>query len=131
MTDMINHPPHYRAYGVECVDVIERLPTAMGSAIGYIWRFPFKNGQEDLNKALWWIQRALEHQIFATREDELQALNRFHEARDMIPTQQMAILMCINGSWVSASHLVNKLKEEIKDGRLLAEQAELLERKVM
>ena len=64
--DSIN-PNHYKQGNVECIDAlaaatvnlkgIEAVCTA--NAIKYLWRWKEKNGKEDLNKALWYINRLL------------------------------------------------------------------------
>lgn len=68
MTDLVNHPPHYQSdNGVECIDAIR---SALGSeafiahcratAMKYIWRTGKKdNAQQDIAKAVWYLQRAL------------------------------------------------------------------------
>ena len=68
-TDMVNHPSHYNAGGIECIDAlaaatagvsgIEAFCTA--NAIKYLWRWKFKNGVEDLKKAIWYINYLIEH----------------------------------------------------------------------
>lgn len=63
MTDMVNHPPHYRANpsGVECIDVVEHLNFNMGNAIKYIWRADDKGDPiENLRKAEWYVKREIE-----------------------------------------------------------------------
>ncbi|WP_255032313.1 DUF3310 domain-containing protein [Bordetella genomosp. 1] len=65
--NMVDHPPHYTAGGVECIDAlaaatadlsgIEAVCTA--NAIKYLWRWKRKNGVEDLRKARWYISRLL------------------------------------------------------------------------
>lgn len=63
MTDAIDHPAHYNAhpYGVECIDLVERMPFCQGNAIKYLWRAEHKGArQEDLQKALWYVRRASE-----------------------------------------------------------------------
>lgn len=67
--DMVNHPAHYNAGGIECIDAlaaatagvtgIEAFCTA--NAIKYLWRWKFKNGVEDLKKAVWYINYLIEH----------------------------------------------------------------------
>lgn len=67
MSDTVNHPPHYTAGGVECIDAltaatvglegIEAVCTA--NAIKYLWRWKRKNGVEDLRKARWYIDRLI------------------------------------------------------------------------
>lgn len=67
MTDNINHPAHYTAGGIECIDAlaaateglrgIEAVCTA--NAIKYLWRWKRKNGVEDLQKAIWYTERLI------------------------------------------------------------------------
>lgn len=62
MNDVINHPPHYKGKGLECIQVIEAFDLSfhLGNAIKYIIRSGKKNSKkEDLEKALWYIQREL------------------------------------------------------------------------
>ncbi len=60
--DMVNHPPHYNKYGVECIDAL-RAATGegfeyylQGNVIKYMWRYRYKNGIEDLKKANWYLE---------------------------------------------------------------------------
>ena len=68
MVDMVNHPPHYTAGGVECIDAIRAALTChtdpysawlTGQVIKYIWRWPMKNGVEDLEKAQFYLERLI------------------------------------------------------------------------
>lgn len=57
----VNHPKHYNK-GIEAIDYIESwdMNFNVGNAIKYITRAPYKGNQkEDLEKALWYIQREL------------------------------------------------------------------------
>lgn len=58
--DPIN-PPHYKAHplGVECIQITEHLNFCLGNAMKYIWRADEKGGVEDLNKAIWYLQREI------------------------------------------------------------------------
>jgi hypothetical protein len=62
--DMVNHPPHYKAGGIEVIDYIEskELGYHLGNVIKYISRAGLKNGKvmEDLQKAQWYLNRAIE-----------------------------------------------------------------------
>lgn len=66
--DMVNHPPHYTVGGIECIDAIKAATTGLsgfeayltGTVIKYIWRWNHKNGEEDLRKAIWYINRLIE-----------------------------------------------------------------------
>jgi hypothetical protein len=58
--DNVNHPPHYKGKGIECIEVIEafELGFCLGNAIKYILRAGKKgNAIEDLQKAIWYLQR--------------------------------------------------------------------------
>lgn len=63
--DMVNHPPHYTKGGIECIDAIEAAvaglegPEAVytAHALRYTWRWKHKNGLEDVEKAIWYLQR--------------------------------------------------------------------------
>ena len=64
--DMVNHPPHYNKYGVECIDAI-RAATGegfeyylQGNVMKYLWRYRYKNGVEDLKKANWYLELMIE-----------------------------------------------------------------------
>ena len=57
--DVVNHPAHYTAGGIECIDAIRAATTGLigfeayctGTVIKYLWRWKHKNGLEDLRKA--------------------------------------------------------------------------------
>ena len=39
MTDMINHPPHYKDdSGIECIDIKEHLSSTAGDCFKYLYR---------------------------------------------------------------------------------------------
>ena len=62
-TDMVNHPPHYKAGGIETIDFIEakELDYHLGNVIKYVSRADHKgNKLEDLKKAQWYLARAIE-----------------------------------------------------------------------
>ena len=64
--DNVNHPKHYLKGGLECIQVIKAQLTPQqyegylyGNVLKYMWRWPEKNGIEDLRKAahyLMWLQ---------------------------------------------------------------------------
>jgi len=66
---MVNHPAHYTNGQIECIEAlaaatvdltgIEAVCTA--NAIKYLWRWKFKNGKEDLEKAIWYINYLIAH----------------------------------------------------------------------
>ncbi len=69
MEDRVNHPTHYTAGGIECIDALEAATSGLtgieavctANAIKYLWRWKMKNGVEDLQKAVWYIKRLIQH----------------------------------------------------------------------
>jgi hypothetical protein len=64
--DNVNHPPHYTAGEIECIDAIRAalgregfLAYCRGNAIKYLWRCEHKGGTEDLKKAKWYQEKAI------------------------------------------------------------------------
>ena len=64
--EMVHHPDHYNVGNIECIDAIESALSpdqfagfCRGNAIKYIWRCDNKGGNEDLKKALWYIERLI------------------------------------------------------------------------
>ena len=64
----VDHPNHYQSEsGLEVIDVIKAFTSELsgeeafciGNAIKYICRYSKKNGVEDLEKAKWYIDRAI------------------------------------------------------------------------
>lgn len=69
MSDMVNHPNHYKgASGLEAKDVIKAFTAGLngydafcaGNVIKYVLRWYKKNGTEDLEKAKWYINELVE-----------------------------------------------------------------------
>lgn len=63
--DPVNHPPHYTDGKIEVIDFIEdkKFGYHLGNAIKYIARAGKKDPTkkvEDLKKAIWYIQRAID-----------------------------------------------------------------------
>ena len=64
--DPVNHPKHYAdTCSLECIDVMliafgkdAVISFCMCNAFKYMWRFKNKNGQEDLQKAKWYLNKA-------------------------------------------------------------------------
>lgn len=63
----VTHPSHYTQGGIECIDA---MVAAYGkeavevfcllNAFKYLWRTEHKNGNEDLEKAIWYLKKRLE-----------------------------------------------------------------------
>jgi len=62
--DLVNHPPHYTQGNIQCLDAME---SAFGkeavatwcklNAFKYIWREEHKNGIEDIDKAIFYLNK--------------------------------------------------------------------------
>ena len=71
--DIINHPPHYTQGKIECIEAIKyinnKLHTegyegyCLGNFIKYIWRCNYKNGWEDIDKAIFYLDELLTEQV--------------------------------------------------------------------
>ena len=68
--DYVDHPNHYQSSnGIEVIDVIDAFTENLigvvafdvGCAIKYMCRWEKKGGTEDLRKAIWYIQHAIDH----------------------------------------------------------------------
>lgn len=68
-SEKVNHPTHYQSgNGIEVIDVIEAFTADlngvvafdMGNAIKYLCRWNRKGGVEDLKKAKWYIDHAIQ-----------------------------------------------------------------------
>lgn len=75
--DPIN-PAHYKDHcSVECIDAMviafgawDTTYFCMGNAFKYLWRHKYKNGQEDLKKAIWYLDKAEELGGYEDKIDE-------------------------------------------------------------
>ena len=72
--DNVNHPSHYADGNIEVIDFIEdkNLGFHLGNAIKYICRAGKKDKEktkEDIEKAIWYLNRFLKGKNERTRED--------------------------------------------------------------
>ena len=67
---MVSHPSHYQSEtGMEAIDVIEAFTFDLkgieavdtGNALKHLLRWSQKNGVQDLEKAMWYIQHLIDH----------------------------------------------------------------------
>ena len=66
MTDLVNHPEHYRQGEIECIDAIAAALTpdefrgyCKGNILKYVWRERHKGGAQSLMKARWYLDRLI------------------------------------------------------------------------
>lgn len=65
--DMVNHPGHYETGKFECIDVMVETQGVEAvkdfcicNAFKYLYRHKNKNGNEDVKKAIWYLNKFLE-----------------------------------------------------------------------
>lgn len=68
--DMVNHPAHYNAGSVECIDALESMvpgykdtvqAALAWQVVKYVWRLPLKNNAlEDAKKAQFYLDILIE-----------------------------------------------------------------------
>lgn len=69
--DRINRPMHYTAGSIETIDYIQSVTeqllgfeaVCVANAIKYISRQHLKNGKEDLEKAIWYLNKLIEYKV--------------------------------------------------------------------
>lgn len=69
MHDPVNKPSHYNQSGIECIDAMKAMTWGTNvephaaycwqNSFKYLWRWPYKNGLEDLRKAKWYLDRLI------------------------------------------------------------------------
>jgi hypothetical protein len=66
MSDPVNKPAHYTKGGIEALDAIEASMSEeafcgflKGNVMKYLWRYRDKGGLQDLNKALYYLNRLI------------------------------------------------------------------------
>lgn len=72
MSDEVKAPSHYMGNGIECLEAMKSMMHEApltpfegflwGAAFKYVWRWPFKNGRQDLEKAKRCIDYLLEEE---------------------------------------------------------------------
>ena len=66
VSDLVNNPPHYNQAGIECIDAIlaatnhNKEGYLQGNILKYVWRYEYKGGLEDLQKAQWYLNKLIE-----------------------------------------------------------------------
>ena len=63
ISEAVNHPAHYNSGGIECIDGIKAALSPeefkgflKGNVMKYLWRANHKNGDEDIEKARWYLE---------------------------------------------------------------------------
>lgn len=117
MTDMVNHPSHYRdipeGFAGECIEYTRWMPFAVGNAFRYVYRAGSKwNTIEDLDKAIWYLEDVKYHAIYA----DVFAIGHlvpyiYTENNNLRAEAAHQILLADNGTIDSAIQAVTTFKE--------------------
>lgn len=98
MAERVNHPAHYNAGGIECIDALEAATIGLegieafctANAIKYLWRWKRKNGEEDLQKAIWYINRIIDR-AGKPPEERKGLFNMTENKHGFMPKQEITI----------------------------------------
>ena len=85
----VNHPDHYNKGKIECIDAIDSAIVGLdadeafytGIVIKYLFRWKWKNGVEDIDKAIWYLNR-LKEKILVEKRGEKAYHNNGEEIND-------------------------------------------------
>ena len=65
--DVVSKPKHYASTSIECIDAMRETQGVEATkqfcicnAFKYLWRSKNKGGMEDINKAMWYLNKYLE-----------------------------------------------------------------------
>ena len=95
MGDNVNHPAHYETGRFECIDVmLETQGTeavksfCICNALKYIYRHKRKNGFEDIRKAIWYLNKAVELEEKDHEKTETKCSKTQYVAGGIYPAEQ-------------------------------------------
>ena len=81
--DNVNHPAHYNTGKYESIDVMVETQGVNAvknfcicNAFKYIYRHRFKNGTEDIKKAIWYLNKYVELNELTTNEVESKLMGK-------------------------------------------------------
>ena len=71
MSDVVNHPAHYKfPNGAEVIDITENLGFMEGSIVKYVCRAGRKDNRlQDLQKARWYLDRLIANETKETNDE--------------------------------------------------------------
>lgn len=122
LSEELTNPKRYTSNGIECWDFWLRagLDPLIASAVKYVWRYKYKNGLEDLNKALVFLEKAY-HLDYAPVKFSDPYVFDINDLSDMTPLQLLFItqasLTVVNETVYEESirnmiSIINKIIEE-------------------
>lgn len=108
--DPVAKPKHYNVHpsGVECIEINEWMDYCLGCAWKYVFRHENKiNPVEDLNKALWYLERA-----YAQKERRLLNYTEFPDRYKWLQGQVKKILE-VEGNYIKIEALEHIFKLQV------------------
>ena len=127
MSDNVNHPKHYENGPFECIELSRLLSSDWGQVVQYCFRWQHKNGVEDLKKALWFINDALNHNVPPiaawNREDACASEAKADTLLKILATENWADLgrfwleLEHGTAWTVRRALTEKINEIEKEGK--------------
>ena len=127
MADNVNHPAHYETGKFECIDVMVETQGVEATqdfcvcnALKYVYRHKKKNGMEDLQKAIWYLNKAVkwlesqsEKALAEVETQSEKALNTYYaERNEKIGLDATAT--AISALMQQAYSLTESFKEKVK-----------------
>lgn len=121
MTEQVNHPKHYNTHpsGIEAIELCQRLPFNVGTAIKYLFRWRDKeNPEQDLRKAIWYFRQQDQLDASWTLEDYPRAMI------DQLVKHDVGLLTKVlkelrtdrrNKSSYGAAYIVSTIMQEIQE----------------
>jgi hypothetical protein len=94
--DAVNHPSHYTSHParcecgkpIECIQITEHMGFNLGNSIKYLWRADLKGAAlEDLNKAIWYVEREIFKRQRAAEAEQAQVTAELTEAAAQCATE--------------------------------------------
>ena len=95
MSDPIHSPAHYTIHPVQPIEISRHLGFCLGNVVKYVLRAPYKGGQEDLHKALQYLQWEDEmpfKPVFSDWQQMSDAINRLTKCFLKPPVNDLAML---------------------------------------
>lgn len=88
-----------------------RMPYLMGNATKYAYRYPKKNGVEDIDKAIHYCDKAEERGIVGSHvADRYGHTWKFIKANDIDTRRAHILFMMVDGNWAEARAALQILK---------------------
>ncbi len=118
MRDMVNHPPHYKQYNYEVIELTECFNFCVGNALKYVLRAPYKGKEEeDLKKAIWYLEREKEN--IPDCEDYYRVsieVGRYFSALDIVVADILRYVQFENETFLNSA--IAKIKKRLQKDRI-------------